>query len=775
MQANDRFHDNNFTVLRLVLALLVVLGHFKNFIGIFRPSFPFDYSGMAVYCFFVVSGYLVTSSFDRDANVGRFYLRRLFRIYPLYIAVVVAQTIILGCLAPGGPVDNWRSILGYFAANAVFANFVQHDIGSGVLTGLVDPSLNASLWTLKIEVGFYLLVPLIWGAVRRHGIGVLAILFLLSALYHVVLTHAGELRYAKQLPGQLQYFALGMAAYRFRHRLRFGRRAGLAATIALAVLATGLRIGQPPLLFPAVVAALVIIAALRTPRIPLRLDISYGVYLLHAPVIQLSLLFGLYRPGWDGLAATIAVTVLLAVMAERFVEAPGIALGRRLSAGRDAAARTPPTPHSPPPPAPPPPVPSPASGGDVTVVVLNDFCHVQGGASKVAIDEATGLASMGVPVIFIGAVGPVCVELREAPLTVHCLGQPQLLDVVRHPQVALQGLWNHRAARRLDEILRTLPPRNVVVHLHGYTKALTTSPLRAARRHGVPVVCTLHDFFAACPNGAFFDYRAGRPCARKPLSAACVLTHCDKRRYAHKLFRVARGWVQRLAGGLPEEIEHYIALSRHSAAILLPHLPKRARIYPLPNPITVPRLPPVDVSRNRPLLYIGRLDEEKGVRLLARVAAELGLPVLYVGDGPLRPEIEASSPDAMVTGWLPAEDVQARLNAARCLVFPSLWYETFGLVVAEAAARGIPAIVSDISAAAERITDGTTGWRFQSGNAQDLARCLDLAADDRRVAAAGMAAYRSFWATARSGGEHAADLLDIYRAVAAAAAGAPAA
>lgn len=755
MSARDGFAENNFTPLRLALALLVVLGHFKNFVGIFRPAFPFDYAALAVECFFVVSGYLVTSSFDKDSDIRRFYIRRLFRIYPLYLAIVVAQTFILGGLAAGGMAGNWQSMLGYFAANAVFANFAQHDVGRGVLTGLVDPSLNASLWTLKIEFAFYLILPALWLAVRRKGVGVLIAVFLLSVLYQQVLLHAGEHRYAKQLPGQLQYFVIGIAAYRFRRWLRFDRwRVGLPAAVLLATIATALKGVEPPLIYPLVIGTLVAVTALRTPRVGLRLDISYGVYLLHAPVIQLFLLFGLYRPGLDGLALVIGITIALALIAERLIEAPGITLGRRLAAlvGMPASGKK---------------APAPLPSGKVTVVILNDFCHVQGGASKVAIDEATSLARLGVPVVFVGAVGPVCAELRNAPLTVHCLEQHQLLDVARHPVVVLQGLWNVGAARRLDEILRALPTPGTIIHLHGYTKALTTSPLRVARNRGVPVVCTLHDFFAACPNGAFFDYRAGRPCTRKPLSVGCLLTHCDKRHYTHKLFRVARGWIQRLAGGFPSGVEHYIALSRHSAAILTPHLPARAQLYPLANPISIPRLPPVAVSQNRSLLYIGRLDEEKGVRLLSRVAGDRGLPVLYVGDGPLRREIE-ESPGASVTGWLPAADMLERMSEARCLVFPSLWYETFGLAVAEAAARGIPAIVSDISAAAERVVDGVTGWRFQSGSMADLARCLDLVGDDRVMEKAGMAAYSAFWASTHSAEDHATELMRVYRALAAA-------
>ena len=104
-----------------------------------------------------------------------------------------------------------------------------------------------------------------------------------------------------------------------------------------------------------------------------------------------------------------------------------------------------------------------------------------------------------------------------------------------------------------------------------------------------------------------------------------------------------------------------------------------------------------------------RLDREKGVQLLAEVAKELAIPITYVGDGPLRAEIEAM-PGATVTGWVARDQVYRHLSTARCLVFPSLWYETYGLTVAEAAAYGVPAIVSDISAAAERVEDGVTGW-----------------------------------------------------------------
>ncbi|TAK83858.1 MAG: acyltransferase, partial [Aquabacterium sp.] len=250
MRIDDRDAQNNFTLLRLVLALLVLLGHFKAFVAVWSPPWPFNYAAAAVDCFFVVSGYLVSKSFDRDSNFSRFYLRRFFRIYPLYIAVVLAQTVILGCLAPGGFVANLRSEFDYLMVNAVFANFIQHDIGEGVLRGLTDPSLNASLWTLKIEFAFYLILPFLWLGVQRYGWKLLVGVFMASALYYALVLHYVDFRHAKQLPGQLQFFVLGIAAYRYRDRLSLSPQIGFVLMVVLGVALTLLLHSRPPVLYP---------------------------------------------------------------------------------------------------------------------------------------------------------------------------------------------------------------------------------------------------------------------------------------------------------------------------------------------------------------------------------------------------------------------------------------------------------------------------------------------------------------------------------------------
>jgi peptidoglycan/LPS O-acetylase OafA/YrhL len=326
--AELRATTNNFTPLRLALALLVVLGHFQILAGISHPPFPFNYAAAAVDCFFVVSGYLVTSSFDRDPDLSRFYVRRICRIYPLYLVVVLIQTVILALLAADRGTFGLWPVLRYFLANAVFANFLQHDIG-GLLANQPNPSLNPSLWTLKIEFAFYLILPFLWLLTRRFGFRFLIPLFLASAAYHFTLTTLGHYDIAKQLPGQLQLFALGMAIYRVEDKVHLSPAVAAGLSLMLMVALTLLLPYRTPILYPLVVAALVGIVALRAPVVPLRHDLSYGVYLTHGPLIQLALLGGLYRGDWIGLLALLVPVLTLALLGEHFVEKPGIALGKR--------------------------------------------------------------------------------------------------------------------------------------------------------------------------------------------------------------------------------------------------------------------------------------------------------------------------------------------------------------------------------------------------------------------------------------------------------------
>jgi glycosyltransferase involved in cell wall biosynthesis len=383
----------------------------------------------------------------------------------------------------------------------------------------------------------------------------------------------------------------------------------------------------------------------------------------------------------------------------------------------------------------------------MNIVVLSDTASVNGGAAKIALDEVRALALAGHKVDLVAGVGPVSKELEGlANLSVHCMGEYDInTDPNRLRAIAL-GWWNPRMGRYVSELMESLNPEDTVVHVHSWTKALSSSPIRSVMDSGFEVVLTLHDFLVACPTGTLFLQQSQEKCQIKPMSGKCIRTNCDAHSYQQKLWRVGRKAIQTRFGRVPTGIRHFIYYSKMADDLLAPYLPENAIRHWLPNAIDMERKTPADVAQNIAFVAVGRLVPEKGVELLARAAAAEGVVCQFIGAGPASEAIQRANPTALLSGWMSHADSLRSLRKARALVFPSLWYETLGLVVLEAAGQGIPAIVPDTCAARESVIDGVTGLYFRSGDEADLRRKINMLRDPELATRMGRAAYERFWA-----------------------------
>ncbi|GAB1723634.1 MAG: glycosyltransferase [Nitrospira sp. CR1.1] len=384
---------------------------------------------------------------------------------------------------------------------------------------------------------------------------------------------------------------------------------------------------------------------------------------------------------------------------------------------------------------------------DITILVLNDFAYVNGGSAQVALASAKALASRGYKVILFAAVGPISIDLQQPNLSTICLGQHEIVEDPNRLRAFVQGMWNFRASREMALLLKQLSPATTIVHVHGWTKALSASVVRQAAVRGFRVVCTLHDYFSACPNGAFFHYPKGEACHLRPLSLSCIASACDKRNFGHKIWRVVRQIVQQRMGRLPGCVQQFIVPSRLCQGVLRETLPPRSTTHVVRNPIDMPKCDPVTVEDHSAYIFVGRLAREKGCLLLALAGQKTGYPVTFVGEGECRKSIEQELPSAEITGWCDRPELMQALSKARVLVAPSLCYETQGLAVVEAAALGIPAIVPDTSAARESVADGVTGLWFKGGDLEDLAAKMRVMRDDQTVRRMGRAAYHRYWSS----------------------------
>jgi glycosyltransferase involved in cell wall biosynthesis len=395
------------------------------------------------------------------------------------------------------------------------------------------------------------------------------------------------------------------------------------------------------------------------------------------------------------------------------------------------------------------------------VVVVCDHAHVSGGLAQVAVASARGLRRRGHRVIFFAATPPIDPSLLEAGVEVVCLDQPDMLGDPSRLKAAGRALWNTGAARRLAQLLAGLDHRRAIVHLHGWSKALSPSVLRECRRSGAATVHTLHDYVAVCPNGALFNYVKGQNCALRPMSAGCLASNCDARHYGHKLWRFGRQLALTTLGGAFAGAD-VVYISKRQREIVAPLLPGDARLHYLPNPVDVEDQGPADVAANDTFVFIGRLSQEKGAAVFAEAARRAGVKALFVGDGPMRETIRQAAPGAAVTGWIDNAQVLGHLRRARALVFPSLWYETFGLSVHEALASGVPPIVSDNTTSAAAVEHGVTGLLFRSGAVDDLIAQIRRLEDGAEAARIGRAAHDRYWREPPTLDRHIDGLEELY-------------
>jgi len=342
---------NNFDLLRLLAALQVAVvhgigilnptGYLARLLGAGLDRFP------GVPIFFVISGILISKSYEHSDSLRDYLRNRCLRIFPgLWVCLVVSVAVILA-LGVGslGRITTPDWLLWWAGQMSIFQN---------VRAAFLEPlstGLNRSLWTIPVELEFYIVLPALYGILRpRRRLGnmrLLAIalaslavqLLIVNSHPSVVQARAYSLLGATLAP-YLWMFLVGVSIQRNWSTVRgwlIGRAHwwGLGYLILCAAarwlrVDTGGNYMSPVYLLP--LAGLIVSLAMSAPQLSDRIlrhhDVSYGLYLYHMLVIDL--LVGLAAPSaWASFAAAIIVSLGLAALSWTLIEKPYLRGKRR--------------------------------------------------------------------------------------------------------------------------------------------------------------------------------------------------------------------------------------------------------------------------------------------------------------------------------------------------------------------------------------------------------------------------------------------------------------
>lgn len=345
------------------------------------------------------------------------------------------------------------------------------------------------------------------------------------------------------------------------------------------------------------------------------------------------------------------------------------------------------------------------------IVVVNDHSTASGGKEALVLRAIRHYRAQGIPVSLVCGDTGHAPELEAIGVQIMALGKTDLLSRAKSNAMR-EGLYDAQAEALVRTAITKWDSPGTIYHVHGWEQILSPAVFKALRAVAPRTFLHAHDTFLACPNGMFMDYQRSQVCTRVPLGGACLSTQCDKRSYLQKMWRSAR---HRMLLSCLDRTAPWAGL-----ITIHPDVgPKFIRAgYPeallrvVKNPARAFRSTRIPAEENRTLIYVGRLERDKGVVDLVAAAGRCKMPLTLIGDGPLRDEIARTAPWVTLSGWQAPEAIGAIIGTARGLVMPSHHPEPFALVIPEAVQSGLPVLVAETAVLAPQVQASGFGFAF---------------------------------------------------------------
>lgn len=404
------------------------------------------------------------------------------------------------------------------------------------------------------------------------------------------------------------------------------------------------------------------------------------------------------------------------------------------------------------------------------ILLVNTFHFRGGGDSTYAFNLADLLRSNGHDVAFFAMHDPRNLPDCNADLFVSHIDFRRLnqrKSPVSALKVAARSIYSVEARGKFTQLLGRFQPH--LVHLQNIHAHITPSVIMEAKKRGLPVVWTLHDYKLICPNSHFLIDKTGTICE------ACgndkyyqgILKRCKKGSFLASSMAAAEAYAHQLLG-IRCKVDAFLAPSKFLRKKLLDRGFPKESVHHLPLLLDRNAFH-ISTTNDRYLLFLGKLDAIKGIQILldaCRLAPDVKLVIAGRVEEPLASRLPALLPsNARYVGMKHGDDLRSLLRNALAVIVPSLWYENQPYSILEAFASGKPVIASDLGGMKELVANNERGLLVPPGQVNALANAMSWIVQhplDARRMGEGAYAYASAEHTPE---RHYERLLRIYREV----------
>lgn len=291
----------------------------------------------------------------------------------------------------------------------------------------------------------------------------------------------------------------------------------------------------------------------------------------------------------------------------------------------------------------------------------------------------------------------------------------------------LVSILNVTAAVRI--LRRARKMKADIVHFHNWHFAIGPFAILLLKWFRIPTVLTIHNYRLLCPSSTLFYGNSLHPeNAKKSFAWSAIFQRSYKGSFFLSFWIALIVWVHHHLGTW-RVVSRYVFLSPFMKDLFADSYLNlnEKQLCVKPNSVSDPGF--IDSPRSDDFLFAGRLTSEKGIIPLLECWKDLPYKLRIFGSGPFRNAVKNYAeryPNITFHGQTDKDGIVDEMRKCSILLFPSVWYEPFGMTIIEAFACGMPVIAFEIGGISSLIQDGANGILIKDKSVDGLRNAIDL-------------------------------------------------
>ena len=353
------------------------------------------------------------------------------------------------------------------------------------------------------------------------------------------------------------------------------------------------------------------------------------------------------------------------------------------------------------------------------ILMVNKFLYSRGGCENYMLFLGEHLKKLGHEIEYFGmydeknSVGNSAGKYTQN-MDFHSKGLERFL----YP---FKIIYSYEAKRKIMQVIDDFKPD--IIHMNNINFQLTPSVIYGAKKRGVPVVQTVHDYQMICPNHLLYNFDKNEICEKciKGSYTNCIKNKCIHNSRVKSIIGAIEAKLYSLLKTY-KKVDLFISPSYFlEEKLLSANELYKGKTKTIHNFINKDKFTCEENHEEDYIAFAGRLSKEKGVEELAKAAKLLPeYTFMVAGDGPDK-EMLKGIENVKLVGFLSGEELTQFMGKAKILLVPSIWYENCPLSILEAQCMGVPVATVNNGGMAELVKDGITGILIDEATPEKIA------------------------------------------------------